>query len=157
MGPIQTAIGQLLGAVGGAAIAGKKMYENEGQAAKKAGEAEVKESTAEKEQKEPELAGLSAQGMTPSDSIKQQAKIELEAKKLMGEAVYLAQKKGMTKPKKMLFTEMGQAIASRDELATIISRDAQARAAANKRKNKNLLKDKIAIVRMTKKNTMAER
>ena len=30
MGPIQTAIGQALGAVGGATLLGKKIYENEG-------------------------------------------------------------------------------------------------------------------------------
>lgn len=39
MGPIQTAIGQALGAVGGAALVGKKLYEgNEGQAPKKEGD-----------------------------------------------------------------------------------------------------------------------
>lgn len=157
MGPIQTAIGQLLGAVGGAALAGSKIAnENERQAAKKAGEA-AKEKASEKEQNEPEAAGLSAKGMTPTESIKQQAKLELEAKDLMGQAVYLAQKKGMVKPKKMIFTEMGQAIASRDEMAQIISRDAEARAATNKRKTKDLLKDKIAYIKRTRQNTMAER
>lgn len=48
MGPIQTALGQALGAVGGATLMAKKMYDNEGQVIQK----ETTEETTKKEDAE---------------------------------------------------------------------------------------------------------
>ena len=91
-GPIQSAIGQALGAIGGAAALGKKLYEeNEGQA--------LKEERAEEEKK----AKTESKDQTVKKALQKAQDFRIES------------------PKKYLFDEGGNLIANYSELASVMA------------------------------------
>lgn len=141
-GPIQTAIGQALGAVASVAAVGTKLNEDKKQAAEKERNAAEKKAKAEAaDKKAAETAALKKQ--EEADKIQAEAKAKKEQAKaekqeaqdvateadlrLFGaseeaaKAYLLAQKRGTASPNRILFDEAGKPIATYEEMATILA------------------------------------
>lgn len=126
MGPIQTALGQMLGALGGAAMVGKNINED----ARQAREKETK--LAEKADKE-------------------KAK-EAQKNQVASEAVKLAQEKGIASPSSIIFDYSGKPIGTYEEVAALLAehkasarREARAKAKNAIQERMKMLKGKAAV------------
>lgn len=145
-GPIQTAIGQALGAAAGAVALGKKFNENERQATEKAAAQREKE---EKEQKaalqeakdkrdadkalkekqaleaakaaEEEKAQKKADKKEASDIATEADLINFGASPEAAKAYLLAQKRGIASPQRMIFDKSGKPLATYEEMAELLA------------------------------------
>lgn len=93
-GPIQSAIGSLLGSVGAAAALGKKLYD-EGQAPKEKGDQKEQKAKAEK---------------------------PMDQNKVIAKTLKMAQDKKLESPKNYIFDEKGSLLANYSEVASILAR-----------------------------------
>lgn len=110
MGRIQTAIGRLLGTVSGAALAGLKVYQHEGQIKTQKAEELAKNAAQEaEEQKE-------AQAVATEADVQNLGASEIEAK-----AYRLAQERGLADPKRIIYDEAGKPLATYEEMASLLS------------------------------------
>lgn len=127
MGPIQTAIGQALGAIEATVAVGKKLQNDERQASEKqAAEAEKME----KAQRTAEAEKQKAEG-------EQSGNQDLAEK-----AVKLAQDQKLASPRSILFDEHAKPLASYDELAAVLSRNSLAKSLESKKRTKNRLEER---------------
>ena len=122
---IQTAIGQILGAVAGAGIAGKKLYANERQA--------IKEETP---QEKPE-----------TESVKKADEKPIQEQDLMQAAFNIAQKKGIASPRNILFNEEGRAIADYGEMSELLAKQALQQRLKRKRRIKDTFQSRLAEIK----------
>ena len=93
-GPIQSAIGSLLGSVGAAAALGKKLYD-EGQAPQKEGDQKEQKAKAEK---------------------------PMDQNKVIAKTLKMAQDKKLESPKNYIFDEKGSLLANYSEVASVLAR-----------------------------------
>lgn len=163
MGPIQTAVGQLLGVAGGVAVASKKLkYENERQADKEQPAAQEANPYLEAEmEKEKERKSVSKSIMENAQTKHEVNKKMQDADSDIAKAIALAQKKKLASPRNVLFDESGRALATYRELATVLSRNEAQQVLQQKRKSKNavkdrraMLKDKVVMLNLKKNKTM---
>lgn len=102
MGPIQTALNKLTGIISGGIIAGRKLYERQ------AGTSQDQEAEAEEQKINAEKA----------------ASGEEKAKETLNSAYKTAQKKGLARIQNLIFDDSGEAIASYNEMASLLSNQA---------------------------------
>lgn len=124
MGLIQTAIGQALASLTGAAAIGKKAYEkHEGQVGKK-----------EAEEKEAEAVALEA-------DLQVQGASEVAAK-----AYRLAQERGMVSPERIIFDESGKPLATYSEMAEILAKQGQMNSYSGRLKGKRAVEERKKLL-----------
>lgn len=115
-GPIQTAIGQMLGAFSGATLAAKKLANDEGQAK-------------EEKQEKPE-----SEAAKPSE--------QKEAAK----AYKIAQDRGATSTERIIFDEKGQPLGTYDELSVLVSRQALENYRSSRRRTKSAINERKKLL-----------
>lgn len=114
MGPIQTAIGQAMSAIGGAAVLGKKMQEN---AEKTEGQAANKATTAENEK---------AKGPSP-----------------VAKAIKTAQDKKLDSPRQIYFWGQDpEPLATSSELASVLANTSLQNATSSKSRARNKVRER---------------
>ena len=110
MGPIQTALNKLVGAVSGAVVGGAKFKQHEGQIAAQEEQARIKKNeAAAKERKE-------AKAVATEADLQNLGASEIEAK-----AFRLAQERGLADPKRIIYDEAGKPIATYEEMANLLA------------------------------------
>ena len=123
-GLIQTAIGQALASVAGAAAIGKKAYEkHEGQVEQEAAET-----------KEAEAVALEA-------DLRNQGASDIAAK-----AYRLAQERGMASPERIIFDESGKPLATYSEMAEILAKQGQSNSYSGRLKGKNAVEERKKLL-----------
>ncbi len=171
-GPIQTAIGQALGAVAGGLAIGKKISDDERQTAKKeADEAEKKakadEATAKanqaeqlKKQKEQEKEEASAklEKKEKAEALREEKEeasavateadlIALGASPEAAEAYRIAQQRGTGSPNRIIFGQDGKPLATYSEMATILSDQSLSDLYSSRLRTKNAVKTRRDLLR----------
>lgn len=121
-GPIQTAIGQTLAALAGAASLSKKFINAND---RQAGEKENFEAKAE----------------TAKASAAPEAKEEINAGDA-AKAYRIAQERGTASPEKIIFDEKGKPLATYNELATLISRQSMGNSESAKMRSRAAIKSR---------------
>lgn len=128
MGPIQTSMNKLVSIIAGMAAGGKKLYENEEQAA-----------TAEKQ-----AAAAQEQAATA-----EKAKTGEEKGKAnpLTDAYRLAQKKGIARPQSIIFDDnSGEAVATYEEMATLLSNHSLSNALDSKKITRDSMKARMVYL-----------
>ncbi len=171
-GPIQTAIGQALGAVAGGLAIGKKISDDERQTAKKeADEAEKKakadEATAKanqaeqlKKQKEQEKeeAAAKLEKKEKAEALREEKEeasavateadlIALGASPEAAEAYRIAQQRGTGSPNRIIFGQDGKPLATYSEMATILSDQSLSDLYSSRLRTKNAVKTRRDLLR----------
>lgn len=123
-GLIQTAIGQALASVAGAAAIGKKAYEKH--------EGQVREEKAE--EKEAKAVALEA-------DLRNQGASDIAAK-----AYRLAQERGMASPERIIFDESGKPLATYSEMAEILAKQGQSNSYSGRLKGKNAVEERKKLL-----------
>ena len=124
MGLIQTAIGQALASLAGAAAIGRKAYEKH--------EGQIKQEEAE--QKEAEAVALEA-------DLRKEGASEIAAK-----AYRLAQERGMASPERIIFDESGKPLATYSEMAEILAKQGQNNSYSGKLKGKKAVEERKKLL-----------
>ena len=128
-GPIQTALGQALGAFAGAAALGKKLANDE----KQADERQIKQ--------EKKAAQIEAEESKEAAAVATEADlINLGASEEAAKAFRLAQERGTGKPDRILFDEKGKAIATYNEVASLLSKQSLENSYSARLRSKNSMK-----------------
>ena len=171
-GPIQTAIGQALGAVAGGLAIGKKISDDERQTAKKeADEAEKKakadEATAKaakaeelkkQEVQEKEAAALKAEKKEKAAALKEEKEeasavateadlIAFGASPEAAEASRIAQQRGTGSPNRIIFGKDGKPLATYSEMAMILSDQSLSELYSSRLRTKNAVKTRRELLR----------
>ena len=171
-GPIQTAIGQALGAVAGGLAIGKKISDDERQTAKKeADEAEKKakadEATAKanqaeqlKKQKEQEKeeAAAKLEKKEKAAALKEEKEeasavateadlIAFGASPEAAEAYRIAQQRGTGSPNRIIFSKDGKPLATYSEMAMILSDQSLSELYSSRLRTKNAVKTRRELLR----------
>lgn len=120
-GPIQTAIGQALGAAAAAGVVAKKLSYDERQAS----QAKEKEEKAEAEAQRMAKEQIRAEDKEASAVALEADLINMGASPEAAKAYRLAQERGLGKPQRLLFDESGKPLATYEEVATILSMQAK--------------------------------
>lgn len=142
MGPIQTAINQLIGTTAAAVGAGKKFVENERQASAEADKAAAAERAAEKEKKEQ----LAAEKKEASAVATEADLMSLGASKIEAKAYRLAQERGLANPKRVVYDEKGEAIATYEEMAQLLADQSLSGTLSSRLKGKQAVKTRRQLL-----------
>lgn len=170
-GPIQTAIGQALGAVASVAAVGTKLNEDKKQAAEKERNAAEKKAKAEAaDKKAAETAALKEQEKSQkaaeakaaeAKAKKEQVKAEKQeaedvateadlrlfgASEEAAKAYLLAQKRGTASPNRILFDESGKPIATYEEMATILADESLTGTVSARLRGKDAIKQRRMLL-----------
>ena len=121
MGPIQTALGQMLGALGGAAMVGKNINEDARQAREK-------------------------ETMLAEKADKEKAK-EAQKNQVASEAVKLAQEKGIASPSSIIFDYSGKPIGTYEEVAALLAEHKSSARREARLKAKNAIQERIKMLK----------
>lgn len=164
MGPIQTAINQLIGTTAAAVGAGKRFVENEKQARikadKEAAEAQRKEeeAAAAEQQEADEAAAKAAQEKKAAAEQlaadkKEAAAVATEAdlmnlgaSAIEAKAYRLAQERGLANPKRIMYDEKGNAIATYEEMAQLLADQSLSGSLTSKLKGKEAVKTRRQLL-----------
>lgn len=159
-GPIQTAIGSLINTTAGAVAIGKKLSDDERQAGEKA-DKEAKAAKAEqaKAAKEAERQAKQEEEAKrlASDSLKQEkaeaSAVATEADvRLLGgspeaaKAYRLAQERGLANPKRLIYDEEGNAIATYSEMAEILADESLSGTVSSLLRGRNAVKNRRKLL-----------
>lgn len=129
MGPIQTALNKLMGAVAGAVVGGAKLKEHEGQIAAQEEQARVeKNEAAAAERKE-------ARAVATEADLQNLGASEVEAK-----AFRIAQERGLADPKRIIYDEAGKPLATYEEMATLLADQSLTGTLSSRLRGKNSIK-----------------
>ena len=129
MGPIQTALNKLVGAVSGAVVGGAKLKEHEGQIAAAEEQARIeKNAAAAAERKE-------AAAVATEADLQNLGASEVEAK-----AYRLAQERGLADPKRIIYDKEGKPIATYEEMANLLADQSLSGTLSSRLKGKNAVK-----------------
>ena len=159
-GPIQTAIGSMLNTVSGAIAVGKKLSNDERQAGEKADkEAKAAEAEQAKAAKETERQAKQEEEAKrlASDSLKQEkaeaSAVATEADvRLLGgspeaaKAYRLAQERGLANPKRLIYDEEGNAIATYSEMAEILADESLSGTVSSLLRGRNAVKNRRKLL-----------
>lgn len=147
-GPIQTAIGSMLNTATGALAIGKKLSDDERQASEKAAKESEAAKKAEAEKAERKLA---------SDTLKEEkaeaSAVATEADvRLLGgspeaaKAYRLAQERGLANPKRLIYDEEGNAIATYSEMAEILADESLSGTISSLLRGRNAVKNRRKLL-----------
>lgn len=129
MGPIQTALNKLMGAVAGAVVGGAKLKEHEGQIAAQEEQARVeKNEAAAAERKE-------ARAVATEADLQNLGASEVEAK-----AFRIAQERGLADPKRIIYDEAGKPLATYEEMANLLADQSLTGTLSSRLRGKNAVK-----------------
>lgn len=163
-GPIQTAIGSMLNTVSGGLAIGKKLSNDERQANEKAAKeaqaakaAKTKEGEAAKAAEAKEAEAQKAERKLASDSLKEEkaeaSAIATEADvRLLGgspeaaKAYRLAQERGLANPKRLIYDEEGNAIATYSEMAEILADESLSGTVSSLLRGRNAVKNRRKLL-----------
>ncbi|MBO7210447.1 MAG: hypothetical protein J6V44_05520 [Methanobrevibacter sp.] len=129
MGPIQTALNKLVGAVSGAVVGGAKLKEHEGQIAAQEEQARVKKNEAAAEERK------EARAVATEADLQNLGASEVEAK-----AFRLAQERGLADPKRIIYDEAGKPIATYEEMANLLADQSLTGTLSSRLRGKNAVK-----------------
>ena len=129
MGPIQTALNKLVGAVSGAVVGGAKLKEHEGQIAAQEEQARVKKNEAAAEERK------EARAVATEADLQNLGASEVEAK-----AFRLAQERGLADPKRIIYDEAGKTIATYEEMANLLADQSLTGTLSSRLRGKNAVK-----------------
>ena len=152
-GPIQTAIGSMLNTATGALAIGKKLSDDERQASEKA----AKEAEATKAAEAKEAEAEKAERKLASDSLKkekaeaQSVATEADVRLLGGsaeaaKAYRLAQERGLASPKRLIYDEQGNPVATYAEMAEILADESLSGTVSSLLRSKNAVKNRRALL-----------
>ena len=152
-GPIQTAIGSMLNTATGALAIGKKLSDDERQAGEKA----AKEAEAAKAAEAKEAEAQKAERKLASDSLKEEkaeaSAVATEADvRLLGgspeaaKAYRLAQERGLANPKRLIYDEEGNAIATYSEMAEILADESLSGTVSSLLRGRNAVKNRRKLL-----------
>lgn len=159
-GPIQTAIGSMLNTAAGALAVGKKLSNDERQAGEKADKeakaAEAEQAKAAKEAERQTKQEEEAKRLA-SDSLKQEkaeaSAVATEADvRLLGgspeaaKAYRLAQERGLANPKRLIYDEEGNAIATYSEMAEILADESLSGTVSSLLRGRNAVKNRRKLL-----------
>lgn len=159
-GPIQTAIGSMLNTATGALAIGKKLSDDERQASEKAAkEAKAAEAEEDKATKEAERQAKQEEKARKlaSDTLKQEkaeaSAVATEADvRLLGgspeaaKAYRLAQERGLANPKRLIYDEEGNAIATYSEMAEILADESLSGTVSSLLRGRNAVKNRRKLL-----------
>ena len=152
-GPIQTAIGSMLNTATGALAIGKKLSDDERQASEKAAKeaeaakaAEAKEAEAEKAERK-----LASDTLNKEKSEAQSVATEADVRLLGGsaeaaKAYRLAQERGLASPKRLIYDEQGNPVATYAEMAEILADESLSGTLSSLLRSKNAVKNRRALL-----------
>ena len=129
MGPIQTAINKLVGAVSGAVVGGAKFKEHERQIAAQEEQARVEKNEAAAEERK------EARAVATEADLQNLGASEIEAK-----AYRLAQERGLADPKRIIYDEAGKPIATYEEMANLLADQSLTGTLSSRLRGKNAVK-----------------
>ena len=129
MGPIQTALNKLVGAVSGAVVGGAKLKEHEGQIAAQEEQARVEKNEAAAEERK------EARAVATEADLQNLGASEIEAK-----AFRLAQERGLADPKRIIYDEAGKPIATYEEMANLLADQSLTGTLSSRLRGKNAVK-----------------
>lgn len=129
MGPIQTALNKLVGAVSGAVAGGAKLKEHEGQIAAQEEQVRVKKNEAAAEERK-EAAAVATEA-----DLQNLGASEVEAK-----AYRLAQERGLADPKRIIYDKEGKPIATYEEMANLLADQSLSGTLSSRLRGKNAIK-----------------
>ena len=152
-GPIQTSIGNMLNTVSGALAIGKKLSNDERQASEKAAKESKAAENAEAEKAEAEKA----ERKLASDTLKQEkaeaqsVATEADVRLLGGsaeaaKAYRLAQERGLASPKRLIYDEQGNPVATYAEMAEILADESLSGTVSSLLRGKNAVKNRRALL-----------
>ena len=152
-GPIQTAIGSMLNTATGALAIGKKLSDDERQASEKA----AKEAEATKAAEAKEAEAKEAERKLASDTLKkekteaQSVATEADVRLLGGsaeaaKAYRLAQERGLASPKRLIYDEQGNPVATYAEMAEILADESLSGTVSSLLRGKNAVKNRRALL-----------
>ena len=129
MGPIQTAMNKLVGAVSGAVVGGAKFKEHERQIAAQEEQARVEKNEAAAEERK------EARAVATEADLQNLGASEIEAK-----AFRLAQERGLADPKRIIYDEAGKPIATYEEMANLLADQSLTGTLSSRLRGKNAVK-----------------
>ena len=129
MGPIQTAMNKLVGAVSGAVVGGAKFKEHERQIAAQAEQARIEKNEAAAEERK------EAKAVATEADLRNLGASEIEAK-----AYRLAQERGLADPKRIIYDEAGKPLATYEEMATLLADQSLTGTLSSRLRGKNAVK-----------------
>ena len=129
MGPIQTALNKLVGAVSGAVVGGAKFKEHERQIAAQEEQARVEKNKAAAEERK------EARAVATEADLQNLGASEIEAK-----AFRLAQERGLADPKRIIYDEAGKPIATYEEMANLLADQSLTGTLSSRLRGKNAVK-----------------
>lgn len=129
MGPIQTAMNKLVGAVSGAVVGGAKFKQHERQIAAQEEQARVKKNEAAAEERK------EARAVATEADLQNLGASEIEAK-----AFRLAQERGLANPKRIIYDDAGKPIATYEEMANLLADQSLTGTLSSRLRGKNAVK-----------------
>ena len=129
MGPIQTAMNKLVGAVSGAVVGGAKFKQHERQIAAQEEQARVEKNEAAAEERK------EARAVATEADLQNLGASEIEAK-----AYRLAQERGLADPKRIIYDEAGKPIATYEEMANLLADQSLTGTLSSRLRGKNAVK-----------------
>lgn len=148
MGPIQTAIGQMLGVAGGVAVAAKKMKnENERQARKEEPSSGASAEVEEKVKKSDKPALKTPEEINAEK--KERRRIEVGMDQAMSEAMKVAQLYGIDTPRQLYFSSKSRVpLATSYELASVLSSQSLHNASTSKKRARDKVRARKQMLLM---------